>query len=192
MCYARNLVTETYKSFEWLLRNVDLAKGQVSLIASVRKYSWTLSARQPANLVLRGVSDGLCGCLRALKDAKINVLGGKANATVAPRFGEPNVIDINIATIAVIHPAVEPGSLGELLGDKYRHVNDPLAGHLSELIAWSMKYPVGMLRGDAAVAIDLLRLTAASRSRLSVSTGMLRQARAAIAAMRQTAEAETQ
>ena len=176
MCYAREIITETYKRLERALTDTSEPK---SLLVIVRREQLD-AGRIPESI--RWVSYDLKADLNQLKDAGVEVLGAKLDATVAPHLTDPMVLDVRYATLAIVRNAVIPPRRLNDQGDIVlgRMAENPDMKEVSRLIGWALKYPAGMLRGDVNVARDILYATAASRARLSKTTGLMTTAHDAL------------
>jgi hypothetical protein len=176
---------ETYNGFTWLMTTIPRTE-QLVLLATMHSRDYCIEEEGPIRVILGDAISHRWDDMKRIEAAGPEVVGGKIDTVLGPDVSKPGIVKVRTATLAMAHAsdACFAPELKTALPNPYRLYPDPTTKEIGKAIAWCMKYPVGMMRGDAVVAIEILHITAAERTRLSVSTGVLKGARAALAKSR--------
>jgi hypothetical protein len=169
MCYAREVVAETYRALEfacWRAVVSSADRGQLKLVAVKRTFrDRPLSTRSLEEYVEHMTSGGLRSDYKRLKDAGVRVLAARSGMTVEP--GQtPATVTIVRGTLAVIPTGCDLPGFGEAAKIRQCEV---IRADLANLVGWCFPYPRGMLRGDPDLTREILDVTAQKRAKLVAS-----------------------
>jgi len=194
MCYARQVVLDAWNDFQDVFKTLSRLDDKF-MVASYSTKDWLLDDSPVANnehknadWAVRKARDGSTWDLRDLKKIKLFAEGARVNVTLEPVADQPMTVRMRRGTLAICR-RVDPEAMEHVVrnllnlsarqGDMIRenrivHVYPIGKGeHLHQALVSAFHYPLGMLRGDAGMAAQLLNSMQACRARLSFSRGVV-------------------
>lgn len=179
-CFAREIVGEAYAAMHYAMHRPDCPPARLLAL----RVEVTLPIREPAVVAARVTEAAKSlskfhASIASTLDNPRRVMGSRIFASVSPHPSTANVLLVQQACLMLVREGQPPpASLNTEQKNKKTQVrytpatDDSLLNH----VGWCMAYPVGMLRGDAAVARMILDTATASKLRMQQATGVCNNA----------------
>jgi len=171
MCYARRVVIELYKATAYAFFPDDEGRRhqRVGIAACRRTFDVGLSERGADGWLLEA------NRLRFADADRVPTARGSAVLTTfEPLQGQPGRIRIVRSTLLLVPQAIDLDPLrvkGDVMAVEPAEVTKKSIG---QVVSWAAKYPLGMMYGDAPIAVALYEAAAAKRAKMFTTAGLLR------------------